>query len=670
MTKLSIEKWFKPEPIEKQLFGAIAFNDMPKILALIKLLKQDKRLDSLMMHESSPLAIAIIYENIELVKILLESKHVDVVKLMLDVSYKLNSLAYRFDSLGNFDFSVKHSALSLAIKSGNLDIVKYLIKYAYNLNSPEFVTLAFVLGELEIARLLIHKRFRIEINQILRGSLSQDFPHVEDDSYYNAKTLEFLDELGLFVFDRTGSPAHFIYYSYDLDIIKFLVRKGEIFDPNTIITKICEYSNQYTVEILEFFKKLGAKVTDRALSTLIREIDQDYFLISEHGLKTGFGQRLAKIFDFFLRSGVVPVKEFFDKKPFILRDERIVELFRQSCEKLDLEAIINLLNLFGDILLPVCDEGLFNALDKIEDFDIQARNGKTILHLSIDIKRPDITNVLISKIASYNIKDYESNTAIKLLDTVHDLDLQDKFKQAFGKGNSLHAQALRDVFTKIFYLPNHNAKKLLQSVDNLFGYIAEYLGGNELKRLISFDNKSPLKIINELENDGLVIHDVLADGNCFFHVIAANTDFTHEEIRMGAINHILQNIENFAGFTEGNIDYYISRMSKDCTWADNMIIQAVANNFGLNIEILRADNHEEMVTITPVNRTAVTQHIIAMYTGDHYMAGYRVAEQVDLLQLELVNNEANLTDVQELLVIPDTNHILSGLSGMESASAI
>ena len=105
---------------------------------------------------------------------------------------------------------------------------------------------------------------------------------------------------------------------------------------------------------------------------------------------------------------------------------------------------------------------------------------------------------------------------------------------------------------------------------------------------------SPLQILEtKLLDYGLIPVEVGGEGNCFFHVISHqlfNDPIHHFYIRAAGVNHLRQNPERFI---ESNLEQswleYLENMSRQGTWADNLIIQAVADALNLKIIIIESD---------------------------------------------------------------------------------
>ena len=83
--------------------------------------------------------------------------------------------------------------------------------------------------------------------------------------------------------------------------------------------------------------------------------------------------------------------------------------------------------------------------------------------------------------------------------------------------------------------------------------------------------------------------NIVGDGNCFFRSVSHQlyqTETYHAQIRVLAIQHLINSQEHFI---ESNTDQswmqYLQNMSRLGTWADHIIIQAVANSYNLRIHI-------------------------------------------------------------------------------------
>ena len=138
---------------------------------------------------------------------------------------------------------------------------------------------------------------------------------------------------------------------------------------------------------------------------------------------------------------------------------------------------------------------------------------------------------------------------------------------------------------------------------------------------------SPLQMLEtKLLDHGLIPVEVGGEGNCFFHVISHqlfNDPIHHFYIRAAGVDHLRQNPERFI---ESNLDQswleYLENMSRQGTWADNLIIQAVAD--ALNLKIIIIESDPKFAAFNTIEATNPQQECIAVYIGHigevHYMS--------------------------------------------------
>ena len=126
--------------------------------------------------------------------------------------------------------------------------------------------------------------------------------------------------------------------------------------------------------------------------------------------------------------------------------------------------------------------------------------------------------------------------------------------------------------------------------------------------------------------------EVPGDGSCFFHAIARQLTikgnfYTAKELRLIAVSYILNHPEEFKNFfatdnqdNDGNIyrnfDIYIDRMSQSHTWADNLIMQAIANALHITIHII-TQNNQSITIATEDSRDNV---VLKYKNGNHYLS--------------------------------------------------
>ena len=148
--------------------------------------------------------------------------------------------------------------------------------------------------------------------------------------------------------------------------------------------------------------------------------------------------------------------------------------------------------------------------------------------------------------------------------------------------------------------------------------------------------------------------DVDRDGLCFYHALAQQLDNTRTalELQGMAINEILSNLDRYKAFfmiPENNYDhmnplgaveayfnYHLRSYDRagDNAWADQLMIQAVVNALGVNIEVHMfnlngtAQIHEEgahegedvVLSFTPLNAQGVNTLVIGNVDNLHFVA--------------------------------------------------
>ena len=119
--------------------------------------------------------------------------------------------------------------------------------------------------------------------------------------------------------------------------------------------------------------------------------------------------------------------------------------------------------------------------------------------------------------------------------------------------------------------------------------------------------------------------DVGGGGDCFFRSVSHQLygdSSHHHEVRAAGVQYLRDNPERFI---ESIVDTswlrYISYMSLEGTWADHIIIQAVADALNLRIHIIESsDNFRDMSLVEAVNTTNYQRSIYIAHIGEiHYI---------------------------------------------------
>ena len=133
---------------------------------------------------------------------------------------------------------------------------------------------------------------------------------------------------------------------------------------------------------------------------------------------------------------------------------------------------------------------------------------------------------------------------------------------------------------------------------------------------------------------GLIPLDVGGSGDCFFrsvsHQLYGNCSH-HLDIRTAGVEYLRANPERFIeSFIGSSWLQYLSSMSMAQTWADNIIIQAVADAMNLNIHII--ESSENSAEITVICGASSLSHERSIYVGHigelHYVSTLPAGQQM------------------------------------------
>ena len=125
-------------------------------------------------------------------------------------------------------------------------------------------------------------------------------------------------------------------------------------------------------------------------------------------------------------------------------------------------------------------------------------------------------------------------------------------------------------------------------------------------------NISSVSMLTRLAHIGRKPENITGDGNCFFCSVSHQlygTEDRHPQIRALAIQHLINCPEHFVEYnTDQSWLQYIKNMFTLGTWADHIIIQAVANANNLRINITEsAPNFSESTTVSSIYTGSETQ---------------------------------------------------------------
>ena len=150
---------------------------------------------------------------------------------------------------------------------------------------------------------------------------------------------------------------------------------------------------------------------------------------------------------------------------------------------------------------------------------------------------------------------------------------------------------------------------------------------NNDKKVLCSESVNTVSLLeSRLLEVGRLPVNVLGDGNCFFRAVSCqlyNTPEYHLYIRFLGVQHLLHNPELYI---ESNYELswqnYVNNMAREGTWADNIIIQAVANSFNVTINIIESNaNFFPVTVVNPVNTSGLTTNIYIGHIQEyHYVS--------------------------------------------------
>ena len=129
-----------------------------------------------------------------------------------------------------------------------------------------------------------------------------------------------------------------------------------------------------------------------------------------------------------------------------------------------------------------------------------------------------------------------------------------------------------------------------------------------------------------LSDLNLTAIDVGGGADCFFravsHQLYGNPN-NHFHIRTLGVHYLVQNPDHFIeSNTERSWEGYLTNMSCQGTWADAIIVQAVANCLNLTIYIVESnESFAPLTVVQPINMTGDCRNIVIGHIGEtHYVS--------------------------------------------------
>ena len=150
----------------------------------------------------------------------------------------------------------------------------------------------------------------------------------------------------------------------------------------------------------------------------------------------------------------------------------------------------------------------------------------------------------------------------------------------------------------------------------------------EMKKAMELSKREALIDLTYLNNVlagmGLRQVEVEGDGNCFFRAVAVHffgDSNRYNEIRARAVQYVIDHPEDFSEFLlNRDVEDFTCQLSTDRQWADNHAIQAVADAFGITIDLVNSNPRYGTRRITPRSSEAKRLIVLAHIDQVHFMA--------------------------------------------------
>lgn len=124
-----------------------------------------------------------------------------------------------------------------------------------------------------------------------------------------------------------------------------------------------------------------------------------------------------------------------------------------------------------------------------------------------------------------------------------------------------------------------------------------------------------------LQKHGVQEHGVRGDGNCQFRALAHQLygdEDQHAAMRELVVRQLEEVSDRYCGFVPGRFQDYVSEMSRDETWGDNVTLQAAADALGLRIHVLTDHLTDGFIEVIPQQGKSQKVLRITFWAEVHY----------------------------------------------------
>jgi hypothetical protein len=157
--------------------------------------------------------------------------------------------------------------------------------------------------------------------------------------------------------------------------------------------------------------------------------------------------------------------------------------------------------------------------------------------------------------------------------------------------------------------------------------ILEAVNTNMGQTQASFKKDRPTLVFSR---PGVVIKDTynpVPNGNCQFSAILDQLAklgiiISENELRKHVVDYIKLNLHNYEQYVEGPLEQYVYTMSQDGTYGDHISLHAIAQLYGVRINVVSAEgsNYDVSINSGASDRPTIYLGHYAEWNGEHYIS--------------------------------------------------
>ncbi|KAK9830552.1 hypothetical protein WJX72_012417 [[Myrmecia] bisecta] len=139
-----------------------------------------------------------------------------------------------------------------------------------------------------------------------------------------------------------------------------------------------------------------------------------------------------------------------------------------------------------------------------------------------------------------------------------------------------------------------------------------------------FTNRQRLQL--RLQMYGLCEREVKGDGNCQFRALSDQlyrTPHYHAEVRRVAVNQLRAHEDLYSDYVPGDYWQYCADMARNGTWGDHVTLQAVADAYGVRINVMTSFEEACFIELKPLGPVRSQRVVYLSFWAEvHYNSLY------------------------------------------------